>query len=519
MINQLYVTIAQESEHELVEELDLSQLQNPLGNKAPSNNEIIDQHSESQNAEEESEYSSEDEEEDVVAANAGLESKLLFIRETEQEDPSMRRFKVTLNFTFAILIALMSCALIASNVLTNPLKHFEFLDHLDDQAILINDIIGTTRNMFFEQLSDSIIANFTNTTGAHRFWPCALGQPYTPPGQETLETCEFMTNFDPVERLRSETERLYEAQKWLANNYPLIRSPGDQIDEIYNHPFTYSEYTNGPFAPATSAQISGWVDFVGTKVLDAISKLISQPIIDGTAQSRLDFAFIQTNRNLMVSKIQALQSATVQRMGDIITVEASLHLAITLILIGLLAISFFVFMIPRIRQIQSDRLLVLKLLLLIPKSVVWDFVYRIYRDDSEDDMNEDADGSRELDGNEQNEQKAKALRLHSEESVEIINDNAYGLYLFFGLLMLSITLPSIVHVAWKYSFNTTFRTNLENYQSALLLLSSFNSLLWRSTGLWGVCDFRRPRDYAFCASLKATAAQIRTAADQVPSFF
>jgi hypothetical protein len=193
-----------------------------------------------------------------------------------------------------------------------------------------------------------------------------------------------------------------------------------------------------------------------------------------------------------------------------------MHLAITLLLIILTGGSFFLLLVPRIRQVQSDRLLVLKLLLLVPKSVVWDFVYRIYRDDSEDELNDDDldDGKSRADGNEEaNKLKAKALRLHSEESVEIVQDNIYGLYLFFGLLMFSLVIPSIVHVAWKYSFNTLWIEHLDMYKNTVLLYSTLNSLGWRAVGLWGVCDFRRPRDYAFCASVKATTANIRETTD------
>ena len=112
---------------------------------------------------------------------------------------------------------------------------------------------------------------------------------------------------------------------------------------------------------------------------------------------------------------------------------------------------------------MADQILILKLLLLVPKHLVWDFVFTIYRDDSEDEEGmgeEGADGDNEK-AKDDAKAKAIAMKLRSEEVVDIINDHVYQLYVFFGFGLSSVILPVLVHVIWRYTFNTSYGHELD----------------------------------------------------------
>jgi len=534
LINNLYVTIAtQQNNNELLEEFvgsrtSLKGSQPLIGSKAGSK-QLIDtseNQSEAEDEEDEESESSDDESEssEENAASAGVEGKLKNIKDNANEDPSAKSLALVLNVTLALLVSLLISALIASNALQTPELHFIFLDELDAQSVLLNDIIFETRLLYFSEINKAIFDNMTSTPAWENYLECSFAAPYTFTNSSgvnvTKPTCPFMKKFHPEERLLEQVHELQEVQHWFTNNYPSLREAGDQLDVTYNGPFTYREFDKGANAPASDHTASGWSDFIGSKVLDAVDKLAHNTSIHINPQSRLDFQFIQYNRLIMVDRLFVIQESVFDKFESIISKEVLAHLIIALIGIVITGVGFFVFFIPRIRHVQADRLLILKLLLLVPKSVVWDFVYTIYRDDADDEEGGEEDSfgddkSRSGGQAAKDQAKAKALKLRSEEAVDIINDNVYGLYYFFGLGLFSVVLPLIIHLIWRYTFNTAWTEELHKYHDVTSLYTAANALLWKATGLLAPCEIREPKDYRFCAPLAANAYDVRTSADKV----
>jgi hypothetical protein len=197
--------------------------------------------------------------------------------------------------------------------------------------------------------------------------------------------------------------------------------------------------------------------------------------------------------------------------------EVLLHLILAIIFTVGAALIFALVYIPRLRDIQSDRILILKLMLLVPKSVVWDFVFMIYRDTDEDDedaVDEGDDGVSRTGQAAKDAAKARALKMRSEDPVDIVNDNAYGLFYFFGFGLASLCLPLIVHVAWRYSFNAAWSLKLYYYYDIVTLYTYASSLLWRSTGVLAPTEFLPSTDKDIFYNLSRTTYNLRYAADK-----
>lgn len=451
-------------------------------------------------------------------AALGIETKLKDIKESDVEDRSVARLGQALLYSLGFFVAVLIVALVSSNTIPNPIQYFTFLDELIIQSNLLNDVIFITRLMYYQQNNKDILDKITSSPASKDYWPCSLKGTYTN-NSVTLEQCDFAYKFYPVKKLKAEIHELQEAQHWFTSNYISLRTEGDELDKVYNGPFEYNEYDKGVKAPPSKHEVSNWPDF-HSKVLDAIDKLTQNSVehkINEDIESRLDYLFIQDNRNVMLDRLVLIQDSLFARVRSILAEEVLLHLILAIIFtVGAVAIFFLVF-VPRIREIQNDRILILKLMLLVPKSVVWDFVYTIYRDTDEDEENME-DEMMDEDGNTgkaaKDAVKAKALKMRSEEPVDIINDNVYGLYYFFGIGIASLCLPLIVHLAWRYTFNTMWSTELYFFYDVVTLFTYTNSLLWRSTGVWAPCEFLGPDDKAICLNLKNSTANIRYAADK-----
>jgi PAS domain S-box-containing protein len=461
-------------------------------------------------SESDSSSSSSSDEEDLedVGLTSEVEGKLSKLKATDKETSSTLRLGYVLYTTLAMLFSVVLAGLIAANVKPTPDNLFIFLDELSEQSTIINQAIFALRLGIYEEEAEHLKEAFLASAEGKGFWQCSLGEEYENPVTGTMvEPCPFVHKFDIKENLEEMTVSLSSSQAWFTANYPNIRVEGDALDKVFATPFSYKSYENGIQGDPTNREFSSWTDFIGAGFFDAISKLAEHPVFDGSnVASRLDYQFIQGNRDILINRISEIQEGVFTKIYDLLAVEALIHLVILLLIIVIVGTSFFVFMVPSIRNVMADRILILKLLLLVPKHLVWDFVFTIYRDDSEDD--EDGDMGDEGNEKAKEDAKAKAMKLRSEEVVDIVNDNAYQLYIFYGLGLASVILPVLVHVIWRYSFNASYTKEMGSYHDASFLFTSTNSLLWRATGLWAPCVYRKAMDQSFCSTMKSASTNL-----------
>jgi hypothetical protein len=524
LVSSYYVTIAQGADdNELLEErvgskisLTGSQI-NPNGSSQLINVEgSQDMEEEEDSSSESSSNSGSDEGDDTAAA--GIEDKLIAIKDSEMEDPSLVKLKWAINYALAFVVITLISALIACNVVKNPVEHFEFLDQLSTQSLVLNDIIYEGRFVYYSEIADQLLDNM-RAAGTPDYWPCTLGKEITVAGK-LYKKCEFAEKYHPEESLHERGLELKETLNWFTEKYFDIRQADDSLDSVYNGPFNYSSFDDGNTEPAVIRTASNWPDFVQI-VLNQLTlltnTLLKKDTIVKNSEARQAYQFIETNRNVMVNRLNEVQDSVFVRIREIIATEVTVHLIFTLIMIVFLALLFFFGFVPVIRKIQTDRLLILKLLLLIPKHVVFDFVYTIYRDaDDEDEMGDEVDDKSQIGGGNQTEKelaRKKALKMRSEESVDVLNDNVYGLYYFYGFFLASICLPLIIHVAWRYSFNSKWSEELNYFYDATTLFSATNALTWRAVGLWGPREFRPAIDATFSLPMAELAHNLHSSAD------
>lgn len=386
---------------------------------------------------------------------------------------------------------------------------------------MLNDIIFATRMMYFQESNQVILDKITSSPESKHYWPCSLNGTYVNTNSNvSLAQCDFMYKFHPIKILEKEVGELKHSQEWVSKNYFSVRTVGDELDAVFNGDLEYVEFDGDAESPGTKHKVPVWTAFLA-KVIDAVEKLHENTKggkkIGTDPALRLDFQFIQINRNTILDRLVEIQDAGLAKMRSIMNTEVLIHLIISVIFTaGIVAVFLFVF-VPGIHGIQSDRILILKLMLLVPKSVVWDYVYTIYCDGHEDNEEAADDGEDGISGTGQSAKdaaKARALKMRSEDPIDIVNDSAYTLLYFFGFGLASLCLPLIVHVAWRYSFNAAWSQKLYYYQDIVLLYAYANSLLWRSTGVLAPTEFLPNKDAVIFHNLSSTANELRHTADE-----
>jgi hypothetical protein len=357
-----------------------------------------------------------------------------------------------------------------------------------------------------------LIATLKSNPQTSNYWPCTWGA-----STAVLPACPFAWKSDSQEKMKEFTKALIEDQEWFNIFYPKIRVPGDDLDSVYSAPVTYWEYTNGAKNPPVQQTVPTWADFIGSKINDAVDKLSSNVSLSNP-DSRLDWQFIVFNRDVITNRLVDLQKGVYSKSLKMLANEVLVHLIFTLVYLFIAAVSFFVVLLPVIRRVQSDRLIILKLLLLVPRSIVFDFVTNIYKDPEDVDDENDFDDGKSVGSNKKAEILKRQRKLDSDETVDVVVDNAWGLFLFFGLGLFSISLPAIVHVAWRYSFNSGWEIELHKYSDVVSMYTRINALSWRSTGLWAPQSIVPADDKPFWFNLTFTAARLEQAAEMVSSF-
>jgi hypothetical protein len=476
-----------------------------LVDSSQHNIEEADDETSSMSSDDDSEHSEDD------PAAGGVENKLQAIKDSEVEDPSILKLTNVLNLSFGFVVTLLITAFIACNAVRNTNLHFVFIDKVSNTGLLFNDILADARLHYFQQINTRILDVMNANQATKNYLSCSLAENDT-----RLPMCDFMRKFHGVERIRENFDKLLEDQRWITTNYQGLRLPGDPLDKAYATDMVLLESNKGADVSPENVTIPTFADFVA-KILDSIDKVGKDGVdLWDNGDARMDYLFLESNRYLLSTIIGNLIAGTFESMKEIIATEVLLHLILMIIMILGLAVSFG-FLIPRIREVQAERLLILKLLLLVPKHLVWDFVYTIYRDAEEEDEENggvsdfDDDGKTGADA--KNAAKAKAMKMRSEDTVEIVNDNVYSLHYFFGLLTASIAVPLIIHVAWRYSFNAEWSVKLDSFNDLLALNINLNALTWRSIGLIAPCEIRPPRDQNICISMASAASSIRSSAD------
>lgn len=176
---------------------------------------------------------------------------------------------------------------------------------------------------------------------------------------------------------------------------------------------------------------------------------------------------------------------------------------------------------------------------MLPKSVIYDLVYNVYiasnldgdsadksdrielesqglsgqpsglvksefthseRDDEEDDDDEESYSNK------------KKTVTDDTQDIAVIPDRGTKLLLIYSIGMLSISLPLIVHVIWRYTFNGQLGTTIGLIDDLSKLYTEAVALSWRPMGLYLHCT-----NEIFCDKYPANVAAFKRSTDSVSS--
>ena len=160
-------------------------------------------------------------------------------------------------------------------------------------------------------------------------------------------------------------------------------------------------------------------------------------------------------------------------------------------------------LLPRLRGIQADRMLILKLVLMVPRHIIYDFVNVMYRQADLDDEGDEA--MTEVGTTKGGDQKIIQKMMKSSDVTEIIPDRNYKTYAIFTLGLFSLSLPAIIHCAWRFTHNQAMGKRLDHYLSNSKIFVGGYSFRWREQDLFATqCP-----DMRFCYTLPQAKESLR----------
>ena len=517
---------------EKIEDQNIS-LSVPTGySQAPSksgSNANLDPTAQSYSSVDESSSSDEDSDEETSVDKSlvkSIESKLAYIKNTTKIDGINRSFMNSVFITLVIYISTFVIALISLNALPKFDGYLVFSELLLDQGREIYDAIYSADVVLLEEISNDILSNMTQSHISQNYWPCTFGEEYEfaiksetnidTGAKKTLQKCTFAEKAHYSEHLVEVAKTLEKTQGVLTEFYAKIRRENDILDSQYTASFDYFEFYG--IDRLVTHKSPNWADFVSSKVVDAVGKLSKKHDVKDIA-SQLDFLFLAKNRHIIDEQIKSLQGIIFDQVISNQNLELIIHLVFAIILIILPFILVGFFILPAIKKLQGERSNILKLLLLVPKSLIWDFVYVTYKE-KEEGEDADEEDSRELsDAQKLALSKAKSRKMKTDDAIEVINDSKVRLLVITFAALLSVALPIIVHCAWRYTDNQTSQLTIERYRDILVLYSLFSSLRFESIPIWHPSQNAPPVFAPVWDDYKTASDRIAEKADEVRNYF
>jgi PAS domain S-box-containing protein len=390
-----------------------------------------------------------------------LLSKLKDIKNSAKEDPSSTVMARVLNILFVVYVVFCIIGIIVSNLLPNPIPYYQLLNVILDTDMVINQVLTAATVLYIDN-------NPTAVTSYCAWTPSAVkpGTPLCPWIDAALKARAGLGDIDSLNELYVKVPDDFRTQHPVRNMLPIysaevktvtrrleerygkIRKPGDVFDQIIQGDFVLYQFVNGSVSYPTNISVSTLWNVLGS-VNDAISVLSNQREI--TDDSKRAWQFLLANRYRITDIFIELARIIPGQATASIQNNIVFHFVMAALSV-VLGIVFYTFLlIPRIRQIQLDREKILRLLLLVPKEIVHDLVYRVYTiqdDDDNDDKKEEEKDSE--DGSDEEGSLADGDGADTQD-VAIIADRGAKYVLGYGLGLGSITIPIIFFAIFGFA--------------------------------------------------------------------
>jgi len=160
-------------------------------------------------------------------------------------------------------------------------------------------------------------------------------------------------------------------------------------------------------------------------------------------------------------------------------------------------------------------MLILKLVLMVPRTVIFDFVNIMYRKADMEEEGENDGATTEVGSTREGGKTIGANVLKSTDITEIVPDRNYKTYLIFTFGFLSLSLPSIAHCAWRLTENYRLKNRLENYLLNTEIHVADYSFKWRQQDLFA----NKCPEKSFCYDFKTAKEKLAKVAETVHKNF
>ena len=447
-----------------------------------------------------------------------FDEKFKFIKNCPKEDPSLARFSLLLNVIWAGFMVIFVLGIALINGLPSPAPYYEVLKNVLQMNVELNGQVFLARYLYLDEKPEynsgpCLFSGNPSAAASHS----TSGTGSTLHKRAPTKSCEFILAGEnksyehhvmpPLNHLLDERIHLFvETTEEFESNYAKIRRK-DDIDTFIQGQYDIRQFVSANPDIATDFELSTLPNLFA-QVLDAGLVLDKHKEIN--SKSVRAYNFLTANRNRFSGYIDQLRDLIPKAIKKSVDSVAVFHLILTILACVLAVASIAFIVIPRLREIQTDREKILRLIVLLPKSIIYDLVYNVYAEvdltKTEEELQREeefaaqkreeenrsrgtiskaSDGQTESESGDQDyeEEDAASAAVIDTSDITVIPDRSLKLILIFSLGLSSLTIPLIVHLIWRYTFNTTLY-NLVDLNSAVGDLHAKTQIAtWQLLGL------------------------------------
>ena len=274
----------------------------------------VEEKMEYEESEDDSSVSSDSFEDEKLIDHEGIDAKLKYIKDTDCEDRSSVALGLALKYLVIIYGVIYLTALLAFNLLPNPINSLVLLEKMVSITNTIGDIVGAARQLQLQQVPSI-------TDGYSCSWDPAASKP-----------CGFASSNNVTADLWQAESDLEELSLWFTENYKNIRTPGDPVDSLYFSSYSYYEFNSGqnPNVPV-SAKAQSWSDLM-TSILRSYTLNLARD--NNINSSKLAWNFIIYNRYIFYQGTKDIIDQIPNKIQIMLTTELIIHLIFSVILIA-----------------------------------------------------------------------------------------------------------------------------------------------------------------------------------------
>lgn len=234
--------------------------------------------------------------------------------------------------------------------------------------------------------------------------------------------------------------------------------------------------------------------------LSDASSILAQNL-DLEEHSTRAWNWLIANRQVISQSIRDLNDLIPGQSKAAINNTMIFHLIMAIVSVAIGVVTFIFLIVPRIRQVQLDREKILRLILLMPKSNVYDLVHRVYTTTEDEDEHEKNHKDEDEDSEDEDEDVAEGDEGEAQE-ISVVADRSIGIYAIFALGLAVLAVPIIAHAIFRFADD---QRNLNTVTLIEDLSTLYLDMLITSWQIFTVAVYCQPGEDVFCTAPYTTA--------------